>query len=83
MIEPLELKLSREPFMPWITITLPDNSSYEFEIEEARAWLVAHGVPDIVVDKQLDYIWNFSKLDIVIANPKWPKEIAKSDDPRI
>lgn len=60
------VKLDREPFLPFVTLTVDNGSTEELEAEEARAWFRARGADMDQVEKCLDHVWNFYHAVFVI-----------------
>lgn len=69
----MDIDVSREPFSEYVVIKTDTGSSEELEPEEARTWFLEHGADMDVVDKMLDYVWNFGSAKISIANYRIPK----------
>jgi hypothetical protein len=70
--QPLRVKITREPFISWFTLTLDNQHSEELEPEETREWFRVRGANMDVVEQSLDYAWNFYKAEVWIKNPKVP-----------
>lgn len=71
--EPLKVILKREPFLEWFIIEVPSqNVSDECDPEETRNWFKMRGANMDVVEKALDYCWNFYRSEVTIKNPKAP-----------
>ena len=69
---PLRVVITREMFDDWATITLDDGTTENLEPDELRLWFRIRGANMEVVEKALDYCWNFRKSIVVIGNPKYP-----------
>lgn len=85
-IEPLLVKIVREPGLEWFTVELPDGSSEDLEPEEAVEWFrLRHaGKMDIsLIERALDDCWNFYSAEILIVNPRLPKAIRTRTSPNI
>lgn len=47
-----------------VVIEFPNKSTYLFmDIEELKIWMRNVGVLEIMIDKSLDLVWNFRKID--------------------
>lgn len=82
-VTPLRLKLSRMPFMSFITLTFEDGSSEDMEIDEAEAWLKVRGAKVEVLEQVLSHVWNFYKAELTIRFPKQPPVIQSRVAPRL
>jgi hypothetical protein len=66
----LLVKVRREPFSSTYLLTLSDGTSEEIDAVDALEWFKRRGADMRVVEKALDYAWNFYQADILISNPK-------------
>ena len=66
------LKLSREPWSPVYTVTMPNGHTEEIPCEELVDWLTRRGAVGEGVEKAADTCWNFQQAQINIANWKEP-----------
>ena len=62
--------LRREPYAEHVEITMSSGVSELLTAEQAREWFKRRGANDLVVEKALDYVWNFYDADVVISNYK-------------
>ena len=47
-----------------VTIEFPNKSTYLFiELDELKLWMRNVGVHHLMIDKTLDLVWNFRKID--------------------
>jgi hypothetical protein len=70
--EPLHVILTREMFSIFYTLSLPDGTSEELEIEEVRAWFTERGADPDKMEKVYDQVWNFLRAEVLIENPRVP-----------
>ena len=68
----LHVLITREPFIDYFVITLDNGHTEELEPEECRAWFKERGANMDVVEKSLDHVWNFYRVEVNINNPKEP-----------
>ena len=78
---PLTVHVTREYGLEWFELKLDDGTSEELDPDETRAWFKARGANMDVVEKALDYVWNFGRSTIVIRSPIAPKRSLL--DPRV
>lgn len=67
------MKLSRSYGCEWFILNVSDGSSEELDPDDARDWFKQRGANVDVVEKALDYCWNFYQATVVIRNPKKPR----------
>lgn len=83
----MTVRLTREPFSPFIVIiNEADQSSEELEVEEARQWFKDRGANMDVVDKAMDHVWNFygrRPIRVTISRPKAPVISNPRIDPKV
>jgi len=82
VIEPLVVTISREIPLPWFELKLANNMSEELGPDEAREFFRVRGADMDVVEKALDYVWNFGTykpVQVIIRSPKKPPTL----DPRV
>jgi hypothetical protein len=89
-MKPLIVQIYRPPFNDFCTLVCEDGTTEELEAEDARAWFKARGANMDVVEKSLDYAWNFSTgydcsrpTFVRIANPIKPKVTVDKLTPNI
>ena len=57
--------------MSWFNLALENGQTEELEPEDTREWFRLHGANMEVVEKALDYVWNFGTyrpITITIQN---------------
>ena len=69
---PLHVLITREMFSIFYTLTLPDGSSEELEIEEMREWFRVRGANMDIAEEAFTQCWNFLRAEVEIHNPKQP-----------
>ena len=57
--EPYTVKISREIPIPYFILTLPNGHTEEMEPEDTRTFFRVRGANMDVVERALDYVWNF------------------------
>lgn len=72
-VEPLRVKVTREPFSDFFQIHLEDGQVEEMEIDELNKWFDERGADMYAIGKALDHVWNFHQAEITIRYPKRPK----------
>lgn len=72
MSQPTLVKIAREPFGDYFTLTLPNGHTEELEPDDARAWFKEHGAEMDAVEKALDRTWNFYSANFIIENYSEP-----------
>ncbi len=62
----LDFVIEREPYGDTLTLKLPigDGQTYYMDCEEMRDWMRRVGVSMSIVDRTLDYVWNFYKVRV-------------------
>ena len=70
--QPLTIHLRREPGLEWFLLQVSDGSSEELDPDDTREWFRLRGANMDVVEKALDYCWNFYRASIVIKAPRKP-----------
>jgi hypothetical protein len=71
--QPITVNLRREPYCDWFIFQIDDGSSEELDPDDAREWFKQRGANMDVVEKALDYCWNFYKATITIKSPRKPR----------
>ena len=71
--EPLHVKINREMFSLFYTLTMDDGSSEELELEDMREWFRVRGADMDKMQEAFDTVWNFLNVEVVIASPKIPQ----------
>lgn len=79
----LHVKISREPFLAWFKLILPNGQTEELDPDETREWFKVRGANMIALDKALDYCWNFYNSEFVIQNPKTPNVLNHNIAPQV
>jgi hypothetical protein len=78
------VKIRREPWSPTFVLTLSDGSSEELDCgTEAVEWFKKRGADMKVVEKALDYAYNFYRAEIYINSPKSPIDSSQRVRPRV
>lgn len=67
-VPPLLVELKREPFSDLIELKY-EGQSEELDAEQVREWFQVRGANMAVVDRALDYIYNFYETEVLIENP--------------
>jgi len=80
---PIVVKLTRKPFMSWITITLKDGATEDLEPDDVRAWFKTRGARMDIVEKAMDHVWNFYVAEVTINSPKEPPRSLSKVVPRV
>ena len=65
----LIIKLSREPFSDFMTLSFPDNKTEDVECEHVVDRLVELGADRNKVTPAVDFCWNFYKATVSVAHP--------------
>lgn len=68
--------VTREPYMDFFTLTLPNGASEELEVEDTRAWFRERNADMDKIETMLDHVWNFYYGEVMIHNYVEP-EIAR------
>ena len=68
----LHVLLTREPFTDFFVITLDNGHSEELEVEDCKEWFRVRGADMDKMDKLFDHVWNFSRGEAIIDNPREP-----------
>ena len=63
-------ELHRAAFDEIVTIKLPSGETYITEVEELKKWLKAVKVEVGYVDKLVDLVWNFRKIQYNIPEQR-------------
>lgn len=71
--EALYVKIRREPWSPVFVLSLSNGHTEEVDCgPESYEWFRQRGADMHVVEKALDYAYNFYNADLVITSPKSP-----------
>lgn len=68
----LHVVITREPYLEWFTIKLPNGYTEELDPDETRKWFKKRGANMEVLEKALDRCWNFYSAEVWIQNPQTP-----------
>ena len=55
-------QIHRAAFDEDVTIVLPNGETYLADAEELRQWLIKVGVDGSIIDKVVDLVWNFRRV---------------------
>lgn len=81
--QPATIKIEREPWSDYFTITSPNGHSEELEVEETREWFRTRGANMDKLETVLDHVWNFRRAEVTIKNFRAPQEPSTPHAPRI
>jgi len=81
--ESLHVLITREPFIDFFVVTLDNGHTEELEPEECRAWFKERGANMDKIEKALDHVWNFYRVEVNINNPKEPPMSSVPHAPRL
>lgn len=80
----LIVKIRREPFSPTFLLSLSNGNSEEVDCgPESYEWFKRRGADMKVVEKALDYAYNFYRAEVVINSPKSPVVSHERVKPRV
>ncbi len=79
----LNITIVRPMFSEFFTLILEDGQTEELDPEELRAWFKVRGADMDKLEKVFDHVWNFSRANVTIANPKTPPRSALPHSPDI
>jgi hypothetical protein len=80
----LIVQIRREPFSPTFVLTLSNGNSEEVDCgTESHEWFKRRGADMKVVEKALDYAYNFYRAEVVINSPKSPVVSHERVKPRV
>lgn len=80
---PMTVQVYREAYSDFYVLTLPNGHTEELEIEEVRQWFKEHGADMDVVEKGLDYVYNFRHAEIEIRNFRVPRTLLHPHAPKL
>lgn len=70
MAEEFESKvvvITRERFMDYFTVTMPDNQSEDLEATEALKWFQERNANVHTIEKALDYAWEHGEAVVEVS----------------
>jgi len=81
--QPTQIKITREPWSDYFSISLPNGHSEELEVEETREWFRTHGADMDKIETVLDHVWNFGSAEVLVKNFRSPPALRSSHGPQI
>lgn len=79
----MRIEISREMFSDYYLLTFPNGYSEEVEVLDIYPWFQVRGAKQELVEKPVDYAFNFGKAAVTILNYREPPGTSRTGDPKL
>jgi hypothetical protein len=84
---PLTVKITHEPFLPWVVLTFNNGQTEELSHTEALEWFKDHGVHTeeqwLRVNEMINSAMNFGEAEVTIKNPLIKQKVFDPIEPGV